>query len=273
MTTARLARATRRASRNPVLLVLARAGFAGRALLYAVIALLSARIALGDGKDARADKHGALESISQEPFGRALVLGLAGCLAAYALWRLARAAFPMGADDARLTKRLASAGSGLLYVGVAFVALRIGIGEDHGGDEHREADLTATALALPLGRFLVAGVGVGMLAASAWSVRRALLKDYRSGFERSRMSAAARRFTDTTAAGAFAARAVADLLLGVFLLRAVWQSDAHEATGLDGVLRRVGASTWGSALLLLFAAGFLARAVYGAFEARYRKVR
>jgi hypothetical protein len=70
---------------------LARFGYAAKGVVYAVIGILALQLALGQGGEATGPE-GALSTIGQQPFGRALLAIMAAGLLAYALWRLVQAA-------------------------------------------------------------------------------------------------------------------------------------------------------------------------------------
>jgi hypothetical protein len=248
---------------------LARLGFVSRALLYAVIAVLCVRVALGRD-DGPLDKRGALTAIAEQPFGRLLVVALAVGFAGYALWRLARAALPTPEDRERPARRFAHLGSGLLYGGLLVGTLRLLTGT--AGDDRHEADLTAQLMALPGGPVLVALGGVLFLGAAGWSVRRAVTPRKRRQLEAS-TPPKVRRAAATSAAAAFFVRAVVQGLIAAFLLKAAWEHDPEETVGLDGALRTVAGAPWGDVLLCVLAAGVLARGALAGIEAGYRKTR
>jgi hypothetical protein len=254
----------RRAAKSPWLAVLARIGFLSRALTYVVVAILAAQVALGDRSES-VDRKGALQTIGDQPFGRLLLIALAVGFAGYALWRLGRAGFPPPEDAGHPSRRWASVGSALVYGGVFMVTVRLltGLDEEKGGDP------TETLMGLPFGPWLVGAVGVGLFASAAWSVRRALLEKYRRNLRR--LPAKAMPWADASAKGGLFARAAGHALIGGFLLRAAWHSDSSESVGLDGALRAVGDKPLGDVFLFAIAAGYLARAAFSVFEAKYRK--
>jgi hypothetical protein len=61
-------------------------------------------------------------------------------------------------------------------------------------------------------------------------------------------------------------------LVGFFLIKAAIDYDARESAGLDGALKRLGASSWGDLLIVLVGIGLFAYGVYSCVEARYRRV-
>src|SRR5918995_6556344 len=75
---------------------LARAGLVSRGVIYAIIGVLAIKLALGDGGKTTNQK-GALQTIVEQPFGKALLILMAVGPAGYAIWRLVRAGLRHGA--------------------------------------------------------------------------------------------------------------------------------------------------------------------------------
>jgi hypothetical protein len=110
-------------------LLLARLGFVSRGLLYIVIAFL----VIGAGRTE--DIKGAMRFLGHGP-GWAMLLVLAAGMVGYAAWRLSDAAF--GTDSGRgnakaWRKRAAAAGSGCIYLYLAWEAVRVAQGARGGG--------------------------------------------------------------------------------------------------------------------------------------------
>ena len=76
-------------------------------MIYAIIGILAIKLALGDGGKTTNQK-GALQTIAQQPFGKALLIIVAIGLAGYAIWRLVRAAIGHGPESAATTRRSGS---------------------------------------------------------------------------------------------------------------------------------------------------------------------
>ncbi|MEA3063180.1 MAG: hypothetical protein QOJ94_2961 [Sphingomonadales bacterium] len=150
-------------------LLLARAGFVARGIMYLLVAWLALR--LGRGEDAGK----ALAYLASGP-GRAVLAVMAIAFAGYAAWRLTDAALDTqrrGRDTKALGKRFVAAGSGCIHAGLAFSAARLALGHGgSGGGSSRTAETgAATALHLPGGEALLlaaaavlAGVAVAQLA-------------------------------------------------------------------------------------------------------------
>ena len=249
-----------------------RAGYVAKGVLYGVIGLIAVQVPVGLEEEPE-DRHGALRMVGQQPFGEVLLLALAAGLAGYALWRLAQGLFDTddeGTGPMALAKRAGSVGRALIYGFAAFSAFALvaGLGSS-GGNEQEE---TATVFDLPLGRFIVAAVGLGLLGAGAYNGYRSLTKDFRKHLREHELSPKVRGWVIAVGIVGHAARAVVFGLVGIFLLRAAWEHDPGEAKGLDGALLKLAEAPYGPALLFGVGTGLLAYGAYCLVQARYREV-
>jgi Domain of Unknown Function (DUF1206) len=159
-----LSRGSRR--NGSTFLLLARAGFVARGIMYLLVAWLALR--LGQGEDA-----GKALAYLGSGAGRAVLAAMAIVFAGYAAWRLVDAALDTqqrGSDVKALGKRLVAAGSGFIHSGLAFSAARLALGHHgSGGGSSRTAEAgAATALHLPGGEawlFAAAAVLAGIAVA------------------------------------------------------------------------------------------------------------
>ena len=241
-------------------------------MLYAVVGLLAIQIPLGLGGEAT-DREGALQAIAREPFGEALLVVLAVGLAGFALWRLAQALIARqdeGGGRPNLAKRVGYLGLALFYVATAAYAVSIVAGARSSGPNEKQE--TAVVLDWPLGRYIVAGVGVAFLVGGVFNGYRSVTTKFREQLKEHELGTAAKGWAIAVGVLGHAARAVVFSLLGVFLLRAAIQYDPKEAVGLDGALQKIAQQPYGGVLLGLVAAGFLAYALFCAVQARYADV-
>lgn len=250
----------------------ARAGHVAKGVLYAVVALLALQIPLRLGGETT-DRQGALRTIAQQPAGEAMLLALAAGLIGYAMWRFAQAFLDRDAEGSGikgLAKRVSYLARGLLYAAFALLALALVIGWGSGGGNEQED--TARVFELPAGRWLVAAVGAGFLAAGIYNAYRSVTGKFRKHLREHELGRQARAWTIAVGVFGHAARGVVFTLVGVFLLRAAWQYDSKEAIGLDGALRKVAQAGYGDGLLGVVAAGLFAYGLFCVVQARYRNV-
>ena len=237
---------------------LTRIGFAARGLMYFTIGFVALRSGRAE------DSAGALEQLSGA--GRPLLLLMALGFVAYAIWRLSEAIIDSEGhgDDAKgLAVRAGGAVSGLLHVGLALVALRLGTSRPSGAG-NGEQEGAATALSLPGGQWLLGLVAVILLVVGAYQ----LIKAVRGDFLKHLAPEAARQdWVKWAGRGGYAARGIVFLMIGLFAFRAASAGDSGEAGGMEAALAALP-----EALFVAVAIGFILFGAFSLVEARYRRI-
>jgi Domain of Unknown Function (DUF1206) len=269
------AAASRRAARSAWLGTLGRVGLVAKGVSYALVGALAIALATGVGGRATG-REGALEVLADDAWGKALVVGLVIGFVAYALWRLAQAIFDRegeGTDPPGLAKRFGYLARALFYGALAAIALTVLDGTESGSTETGEArERTAEALTWPGGRWLVAAVGVGFLAAALFNAYRGFTQKFERKWYVDDLGARTERLLAAVGSVGLLARFVVFGLIGLFLVKAAYEYDPQEAIGLDGALRKILDGAYGAPLLSALAAGVLCYAIFCFAEARYRRV-
>lgn len=266
--------AAARASDKPAWLGwLGRLGMASAGFLYFVIGFLAIELALGAGGKA-ADRTGAFRTLAGEWWGTFLLILVAVGFAGYALWRFAVAALgeklEESGDELSVWKRLWYVARGLFYAFLCYTTVQLLVGA-HSGSSN-EKDQTAAILDWPAGRWLVGGLGIGLIAWGIGSAYRGLTKKFKDDLHTERMSARTERWVTRAGVLGYLARAVVYALIGIFLVRAAWQYDPDEAVGVDGALQKLAQQTFGPLLLGVVAAGIIAYGILYFVRAAYREV-
>ncbi|MPY63254.1 DUF1206 domain-containing protein [Streptomyces spongiae] len=254
----------------------ARAGLAARGAIYLLVGALALQITFGEG-ERQADRGGALAELSEKPFGAVLLWALGLGLAGMALWRLSEVAFgAAGADGRTWRKRLASAARCVFYVMVASSVLSFAAGARGGGagtsSDEQSRDVTARALGLPGGQWLVAAAGTGVVVAGVWIGARAVMRSYHKHLRLAEMSRGTRRAVDTTGVAGGAARGLVFAVAGAFAIRAAVDYEPDRAKGLDDTLRSFAGTPLGPTALTGVAAGLVLFGLFSFAMARWRKV-
>jgi hypothetical protein len=254
---------------------LGRAGLVSQGVLYAVLAILATQVAF-EGRDSshRPDAEGALQLVTEQPLGPALLIVLALGFVAYAFWRIVEAVADRDREGSGWKGVLKRAGYlvlGLLYLALATLAVTtaFGSGGGAGGEEQRA---TQGVLSWPLGRPLVLALGVGFLVGAGASVVYVLLGKLDDKLQTSALSSQERRLVSLTGVVGYSARAVVFAIIGAFLVKAAWQHDPSETRGLDGALLELTQAPFGPVVLGAVALGFLAFAAWCGTQARYRRI-
>lgn len=258
-----------------------RAGFVARGVIYFLVGVLALRIAFsgtGDsgGGGKTADRGGALAEIAQKPFGSVLLWVLGVALAGMALWRLSEAVFgAAGPDGQKATKRLASAGRAVFYGFVSYSVLMFAAGDrgsGSGSSDERSQDVTARALDLPGGRWLVGAAGVAVAGAGLWIAGRAALRKFHKHLRVGEMSRTERRAVDITGVFGGVSRGLVFAVAGGFAVAAAVKARSGEAKGMDDTLRSLTATPAGPWLLALIAVGLAAFGLFSLANARWRRI-
>jgi uncharacterized protein DUF1206 len=248
---------------------LSRGGFVARGFVYAIVGVLAFRLALGAGGKL-VDQEGAFHTVAHQPFGSLLLTLLAVGLAAYALWRLVRAAIghgPEGAD--RAADRVVAFASGLVYAGLCVVALRVLTGS---ASTTSPSKATGGVLGWPAGPWLVGIAGLVFVGVALYQGYRGVTKDFLEDAKTENMGRATKAWIGWIGLVGYIARMVVFGLVGVFLVKAAVDFDPKDAVGLDGALAKLLAQPFGPVLLGVVAIGLVAFAIYSWSDARYRRI-
>ena len=250
---------------------IARFGYGARGIVYIVVGALALLAAIGQGGRA-GDSKDALRAVLSGPFGAVLVGVIALGLAGFALWRLVEGvtdADRRGTSAKGLAVRGAHLISAVIYLGLAVSAasLSLGLGMSGGDGVH---DGTAWLLAKPFGRWLVALVGLGVIGGGFGFLGKAWRGDVT---DRLALDAQARdRWAGPVGRFGYAARGIAFLIIGGFLVAAAWHQRSSDAKGLAEAFALLRAQPYGWILLALVAAGHAAFGAFGLIQARYRHI-
>lgn len=256
----------RRAARSEWLDRLGRAGLAAQGVSYLLVGVLALKLAFGAGGKATS-RQGAFPSLAHDPFGKAVLIGLALGFAAYAAWRLTNALLDRkrrGEDAPGLAKRGGELAKGLLYLGLLWSVVRtLAEGRASGGSEPKQ---TAGILAWPGGRWIVLAVGIAILGAAGWNVYRGLSRKFEEQLEKTP------DWVKPLGLVGLCARGLVFAVIGWFAVKAAIEFDPQKAIGLGGALAKLQHAPYGGIVLGATATGLLVFAAFCLAQARYRDV-
>jgi hypothetical protein len=251
---------------------LARLGFAAIGVVYMVVGGLAAAAGFGHG-GATGGQDTAFRFILDKPFGKialgVIVLGLIG----YVLWRFISAATDSehrGSDAKGYAIRAASAGRGLIYAAICVGIIRLmttGRSGSGGGGEQKTKHWTAEIMEKPFGRWLIAAIGLGVVAYGAYQLYAAWDAKLSKRLSLGEIDNRVRRKVVTISRFGIGARGVVFFVIGGSLVMAAVKHNAQAAHSTSGALASM------PPLMLGFVGiGLAAYGVYALVNARYRRI-
>lgn len=258
-------------SNRPFLQYLARVGYAARGAVFVILGYFTIVAAL-DTNTHPVDSKDALAALLTAPFGSILLVGITLGLLCFALWREAQCFFDtdaFGSDLKGRSRRIVYGAAGLFYLGFASIALSMVIGERTQKTEHAVHDWTGRLLDQPFGQWLVGIIGSAIIVGAICIGVAGIRADFRDRID---LAGKERGWVVALGRAGYLIRATVFAVIGLFLVLAAIDANAHEATGLSGALEIIKRQTYGGALLGVVAAGFIAFGLYGIAEAFFRHI-
>jgi hypothetical protein len=264
--------AAERAAHSKPLEILTRAGFIGYGIVHILFAWIILQVAFG-GSSAEGDQSGALRTLAQQPFGKALIVLVAIGLLAMAVWQALEAAFGHRTDQGRTRtfERLASVGRTLVYLYLAWTAFKV-FKDAPASQADSQQQTSEGLMGSTGGRFLLVLAGLAIAALGVGLVWYGLTKRFEKHLKTAEMSPSTHTLARRLGMAGYTAKGIAYGIAGLLFVVAAVTYDREKARGLDATLNTVREQAYGSILLTLIALGILAFGVFCLFQSRYRKV-
>lgn len=249
-----------------------RTGYAGRALVYLVVAGFSLWSVLhgGDG-EGTSSALAALEGTIGGTFTLfAIFLGMA----CYAVWRLIDAAWDLecyGSDGEGLVARLGMCVTGVIHLGIGIGALLViftAAGSGSGGGESSISKAVGVILGWPGGSWLLFAAGLVTVGAGLYYVKKGYQREYRQHLRGNHFT----RNWDPLLRAGVASQGFVVGVIGVFIAYAAWTYSPDSAGGLGSVFSWLSEQVYGQALVLALCAGLLCFALFCTVNAAFRIV-
>ena len=154
-----------------------RAGLVAYGIVHLLIGWLALQLAFGDRSE-NASNTGAMQELARQPYGEVLVWAIAIGMFLLVIWRILEALFghlEKEEGGERLRARAVSAGKAVIYAAVGIAALNVVIGSksSKGG-----SSWTKTVMGWPAGQWIIAAVGLAVIAYGANHVFRGFTEKY-----------------------------------------------------------------------------------------------
>lgn len=258
----------------------ARAGYAAKGAVYAlvgVLAFMAALTAFGAASGGQTSGTSeALGVLDQGTLGRILLGLVALGLIGYVLWRFVQAFVDpenVSDEDWGMFKRVLYFVSGLAYTLLAVRAVQLVLDTGSGGGGGSSGgtqSMTETLLQQPFGPWLVGAVALAIAARGIMQARKAYKSDF---FENLRHTEEiSHRTVRRIGQVGLTARAGVFLMVAGFLVWAALDDNSRHARGLEGSLDTLAGMTGGPWLLAAAGIGLVAYGLFQGIKARYRVI-
>jgi uncharacterized protein DUF1206 len=250
---------------------LGRVGLVAYGVVHLLVAYLAVRVALGGG--GKADKTGALQTIAEQPAGRFFLWLLTAGLVALTIWQLAEAGWGHGyrrPQRKQTLQRLVSLGEAAVAGALAYSSFKVASGKG-GKSKGEKVAFVDKVFDWPAGELLVALVGLGIVAIAIYLVHRGMAKTFVDDLDLAGAEPHARDAAIRFGQVGWSALGVAYGIIGLLLVYSAVSYDPEKATGMDTALKTLAGQPYGTALLLIVAAGLACFGAYCLFDSRYRR--
>jgi hypothetical protein len=244
-----------------------RAGYAGRALVYAIVSGISL-FAIWHGDEAKGTSE-ALSMVERSPFGMLALWLVALGLFAYMAWRLVDAGFDLedhGSDAKGLVARAGQAITGLIHGALGVLTLVLIFGSTDSGEGSKTAFYLSKLMSWPMGEIILGAVGLITMGAGVYYLHQAWTQNYRQKLRANHFTLHWNRLLQA----GVAAQGLSVLIIGFLIVLAAWQHDPDAAGGLDKAFGWLSHQFYGQTLVTAMCLGLALFALFMAVNAAYR---
>lgn len=246
-----------------------RAGYAGRGLVYCVVAGVSIW-AMTRGGSAQGTSS-AMAVIEQSAWGK-VVLGLVALgMAAYAIWRWICATYDLeayGNDGKGLVARAGQITTGTIHLAIGFAVATILFSGGGGGGGSKVAEYAGKVMSMPGGVWIVGIAGLLTCAAGAYYAKKAIAEDYQDNL---RSNGITSKLDPVLKAGVLA-QGIIVFIIGAFLLVAALRHDPSQAGGTAKAFEWLYNQPFGQVLVGIICVGLLCFAAFCFVNAAFRVI-
>ena len=247
-------------------------GYAAKGTVYLLVGFQATQAALIARKEPLGT-YLTLTSLVRQPLGIFFLCLLAISLMGYVLRRFLQAIFEIASSDSFNLKLIVnSCGyimSGISYAGISYSAFNMIL--ELGEYDDTIEDLVSELFDQPLGEWLIFFGGLAVISVGISYIHGAYSGSYISEFKSSEIDDRVEQWVTLVGKVGVAARGIAFLFIGIFLIQAAISANPEAAGGLQNVFRNLAQQPLGWFWLLLVGIGFIAYGLYMFVAARYRR--
>ncbi|NNE01069.1 MAG: DUF1206 domain-containing protein [Pirellulaceae bacterium] len=247
---------------------LGRAGHIAKGVVYAVIGILSFKLAIGAGGEISGSRE-AVRSLGEQPFGRVMLGIVAVGLLGYTAWRWVQAAKDtegVGNDVKGIITRLGYTVSGIAYMMLGTFSGSLALGMGGGSDGSYVSALDST-----WGRVVLIGISAITLAVACFLIYRAYTAKFMESYELGRMGETRRTLALHAGRIGLSTRGIAFAIIGCFILISAIRGTADgEIAGMSDALAAIAVQSYGKILIGITGFGLVCYAIHMVLLGWYR---
>jgi hypothetical protein len=245
-----------------------RLGLVAYGVVHLLVGWLALQLAFGDRSE-NASNKGAMQQLARQPFGEVLVWAIGIGMFLLVIWRVLEALFghlekQEGGD--RLKARAVSAGKAVIYAAVGISALNVVIGakSSKGG-----SSWTKTVMDWPAGQWIIAAVGLAVIAYGANHVFRGFTEKYAKHLDAEGKSGSSGEAYLLFGKIGYVGKGVAIAIVGALVMYGGVTHDSNKSGNLDPALQKLLTYPYGQVLLVAVAAGIICYGLFCFARARH----
>ena len=249
--------------------LMARAGYAARAVVFFLVAGLALFSGIADGES---ETKSALDTLIGEPFGRIWVGLIAVGLMGFVLWRLAQSlgnADNQNTDAKGIAIRVALFGSAMTYISLAWYALDRALGLGWEGSSGGEKGLAEWMISQPFGQYIAGIAGVVFIIGGGVTIAKGFFRVYEKYLT---AEARASKLITVACVYGLSARGALFVIMGGFFTYAAFTVSPEQAGSISDALNWIRSQPFGGILYTVVAVGLASFGTYNLIQARYRVV-
>ncbi len=249
-----------------------RFGYMAKGVVYGMIGVLAALAAFGPRGDTTGTS-GALQSISEMPFGEVVLWIIGIGLIGYIVWDFIKAIKDPeneGTDAKGLIKRTGYFISGIIYANLAFGAIKLASHTGNAGGGDSEKTISAKLMEQPFGVWLVGIVGAIIIGYGLYELFSGIKEKFMEKFKTYEMNDKELKVARISGKIGLIARGVVLSMVGFFFIETAYTHDPNQSKGLGGALDEMASQPYGQFLLAMIAIGLILYGIYQIIRGRYQ---
>jgi hypothetical protein len=253
----------------------ARFGLISKGIVYCLTGVIAFMGAFEIGSSEEAGKGGVFHFIDEKGGGKPALLVIAVGLFCYCIWRLMQAFYNKGGSGDKKkdwSKRLRYFFSGLVYLSVAIVAVKIATNQDKSSGKNNEEALTAQAMDASFGLVLVGLAALIMAGVGIYQVWYGLSGKYRKHVQEMSAGSTTTNLLLLSGKLGYVARGIVWLILAWLLGKAALHSNSKEAGDTNEAFQALEDATMGSYYLGALGLGLICYGAFNFIRARYERL-